>query len=69
MHASMFPSEFDDKTFLTVNEISRILNQKIATTRTQLRRGQIPGAVKIGKSWKISRALFEEFIRERVPHY
>ncbi len=68
MHASLFSAEFSDKTFLSVNEISHILDQKIATTRTQLRRGQIPGAVKIGKSWRISRALFEEFVRERVPH-
>ncbi|PSR23312.1 MAG: DNA-binding protein [Sulfobacillus benefaciens] len=50
-----------------MNEISQILEQKIATTRTQLRHGQIPGAVKIGKSWRISRALFEEFVRERAP--
>ena len=56
---SVLPEKFAEKIFLSAEDLTEILNQRYNTTLSQLKFGLIPGAVKIGKNWKVSRAVFE----------
>ncbi len=59
---SLLSEPYASKSFLSVDDVAQILNQTRITTYHQIYQGQIPGAIKIGHKWRISRAIFERAI-------
>lgn len=47
--------------FLTINELAKILKISPPTIRKALKNGEIPGAIKIGKGYRIHKETFFEF--------
>lgn len=45
-----------DQPLLTVPEVAHIVRQHEQTVRRAMRSGEYPGAVKVGREWRISRA-------------
>ncbi len=60
---SILPERLAEKTMLDTVDLSLILNQPIATIRGHLRAGRIPGAIRIGKNYRVSRVIFEDAVR------
>lgn len=49
----------DQRRFVTVEEAAAVLGIKPRTLRDQMRRGEIAGAVKIGRIWRVSRSWLD----------
>lgn len=47
--------------FLKIEELAKILNMSPPTIRKALRNNEIPGALKIGKGWRIHKETFLNF--------
>ena len=59
------PDITDDDLFLTLPEVARILKLSHYALYRLLPQGKIPGAVKIGGSWRIRREKFFESLRAK----
>lgn len=51
------------ETFLTIPEAARLLRVAERTVYTLARRGDLPGAVKVGNQWRIDRETLMEWVR------
>ncbi len=51
------------ETFLTIPEAARLLRVAERTVYTLARRGDLPGAVKVGNQWRIDRTTLMEWVR------
>lgn len=51
------------ETFLTIPEAARLLRVAERTVYTLARRGDLPGAVKVGNQWRIDRESLMEWVR------
>lgn len=63
---SILPEPYQGKTFLTPRETAVILGQSYSRTMVAIHHGEIPGAVKIGKKWRVLRVRFEEAITNQA---
>lgn len=52
----------DDNATLTVEDLADILQLNVFTVRRHLRDGVIPGAIKVGRQWRLPRARLREFL-------
>ena len=55
----------DENIYMTIPEVAQILKLSRYALYRMLPKGQIPGAVKIGGSWRIRREKFFESLRLR----
>ena len=49
--------------FLTLPEVCEILRIRERTAYDLCRKGQIAGAVKVGRQWRVERTAFDEWAR------
>lgn len=61
---SVLPEKYAGKIFLDLSDLADILGQDRRTVLGHCERGQMPGAVRFGKLWKVSRVLFEQAVME-----
>jgi len=53
------------ETFLTIPEAARLLRVAERTVYTLARRGDLPGAVKVGNQWRIDRETLMDWARRQ----
>ena len=53
------------ETFLTIPEAARLLRVAERTVYTLARRGDLPGAVKVGNQWRIDRETLMNWVRRQ----
>ncbi len=53
------------ETFLTIPEAARLLRVAERTVYTLARRGDLPGAVKVGNQWRIDRETLMDWVRRQ----
>lgn len=53
------------ETFLTIPEAARLLRVAERTVYTLARRGDLPGAVKVGNQWRIDRETLMDWARQQ----
>ena len=53
------------ETFLTIPEAARLLRVAERTVYTLARRGELPGAVKVGNQWRIDRQTLMDWVRRQ----
>ena len=50
--------------FLKLQEVCEILRISKRTVYDLCRKGQLAGAVKVGRQWRVERTAFEEWVRK-----
>ena len=58
----VLPEKFANQTFLDISDLAEILGQDRRAVIGYCERGTMPGAVRFGKLWKVSRVLFERAV-------
>ena len=53
---------------LTPAQVAGRLSKSVYAVRKMIVRGQIPGAVKLGREWRVKESVFTQFIDE-LPEY
>ena len=56
------------ETLLAPVQIAARLSKSVDAVRKMIVRGQIPGAVKLGREWRVKESVFDQFIEE-LPEY
>ncbi len=55
-----------DQEVLTVEEVAEILKRAPSTIRTWLGKGMIPGALKLGREWRVPRTALDRFLETQA---
>jgi excisionase family DNA binding protein len=53
--------------FYTVEEVARYLQLKVRTVQHLASKGEIPGAVQVGRQWRFERAALETHVGRKLP--
>lgn len=51
-----------DDEFLTISEAAELLRIGLSTAKREARAGRFPGAIKIGRQWRVSRGALMDSI-------
>jgi excisionase family DNA binding protein len=51
-------------TFMTIEEVAELLRLSERSVYGLARKGELPGAVKVGRSWRVERATLMESLRK-----
>jgi excisionase family DNA binding protein len=54
------------ETLLTAIEVAHHLSKTVDATRKMISRGKIPGAVRLGREWRVKRSVFRAYL-ENLP--
>jgi excisionase family DNA binding protein len=50
------------ETLLTAIDVAAHLGKTVDAARKMIRRGQIPGAVRLGREWRVKRSVFQVYL-------
>jgi excisionase family DNA binding protein len=56
-------------TLLTAIGVAGYLGKTLDATRKMISRGQIPGAVRLGREWRVKQSVFAKFIDTLLEDY